>query len=223
MRQIKYSVSQVHVLCNKVRCPIKQLAHTCSSLSLVTSVLAEASCVAFDIPCQIQLQMRALAFLTMHAQMVSLYSVRVTCPCFHPLYAPFLCLTFDRVPCSSMQTFWHFCFISCSLAWTVFKLGWSDLWISTSFVGSPRPPRVFSHRTLSSRCPKRPKSGLPRWSTVILLFALLSPPDANSQLICMMLSNTSMIVLHGQNLCHSTNHFATGIHHKLVLRLNIAF
>lgn len=96
MRQTRYSVPQLHVLSNQVPRSIQQWDHICPSLLLVTCVFAEALLGTFDIPCQIQLQMWALALLTMHAQMVSLYSFNVTRPCFHTLYASFLYLSFAR-------------------------------------------------------------------------------------------------------------------------------
>jgi len=71
MRQPKRSVPQLRVLCNQVPFLIQQWPHIC--LLLVTCVLAEALLVEFDIPCQIQFQVQMLAFLTMHADGVSIF------------------------------------------------------------------------------------------------------------------------------------------------------
>lgn len=74
---------------------IHQWAHF--SLDFAPSVPVQVFLVAFHIPCQIQCQV-GFGFppLSLHAQMVSLYSYWVSCPCFHLPYASFSCLSLVR-------------------------------------------------------------------------------------------------------------------------------
>ena len=92
-----FSISASSMSCvTRVPAPFSSgdMFHT---LPIASYVLTEAHLAVFEVFTRFN-SSQALAFLTAtpHARTVSLYSSWVTHPCFHLLYAYFLCLSFAR-------------------------------------------------------------------------------------------------------------------------------
>lgn len=87
------------VLCHQVPNLIQQQAHILPSLPFATHTRTEALLVAFDITGQVLYSFNFPNFIPGYS--VSLYSLQVTCPCFHLPHAP-------RSPVQASQHFARF-------------------------------------------------------------------------------------------------------------------